>query len=332
MSTFAASVDATSIGRAPDTALDARVWTYFFSDRRRAIQTVLGVIWTVDGGLQFQAFMYSRGFVEFLQANAPGQPGWLHSSILWGAHVAGGNLTVYDTLFGLFQVAVGFGLLYRPTVKAAIVASLPWAFVVWIFGEGAGMVFMGAANPLTGAPGAVLIYALVGLIVWPNGRRGGLLGVRGARTSWVVLWGILAYLWLLGPNSSANATSGAINAAPSGMSWLTEVQDWVADAAKGNGLPIALVLGAISLAIALSIARGWRVREFLLLSIVLNLVYWVVGQGFGGIFEGGATDPNAGLLFIVLAWAMYTVMPDLPPLFSHTRKAVSARRAALEAG
>jgi hypothetical protein len=133
------------------------------------------------------------------------------------------------------------------------------------------------------------------------------------------------------PNNSANATSGAINAAPSGMSWLTEVQDWVAGGAKGNGLPIALVLAAVSLAIALSIARDWRVREFLLLSIVLNLVYWVVGQGFGGIFEGGATDPNAGLLFVVLAWAMYTVMPDLPPLFSHTRRAVSARRAALGA-
>jgi hypothetical protein len=217
-------------------------------------------------------------------------------------------------------------------VKAAIVASLPWAFVVWMFGEGAGMLFMGAADPLTGAPGAVLLYVLIGLIAWPNGRPGGLLGVRGAKTTWVALWGIMAYLWLALPNNSANAVYGAVNAAPSGMSWLTELQDWVAGRAQGNGLPIALVLAAVSAAIALSMAREWRVREFLLLSIVLNLVYWVVGQGFGGIFEGGATDPNAGILFVVLAWAMFTVMPDLPPLFSHTRRALSARRAAIEAG
>ena len=41
---------------------------------------------------------------------------------------------------------------------------------------------------------------------------------------------------------------------------------------------------------------------------MLNLIYWVVGQGFGGIFAGGATDPNAGLLFIVLTYTMYTLV------------------------
>ena len=50
------------------------------------------------------------------------------------------------------------------------------------------MMFMGddgwapMANPLTGAPGAVLLYALIGAMVWPNGRPGGLFGVA-RRTS-----------------------------------------------------------------------------------------------------------------------------------------------------
>ena len=39
---------------------------------------------------------------------------------------------------------------------------------------------------------------------------------------------------------------------------------------------------------------------------MLQLLFWLVGQGFGGIFEGGATDPNAAPLLILLA---YTVMP-----------------------
>jgi hypothetical protein len=275
--------------------------------------------------------MYSKGFIELVEANAAGQPAWLHHSILWGAHVAGGNLSVYNTLFGLVQVAIGLGMLHRPTAKLAIAASVPWALVVWIFGEGCGMLFMNAANPLTGAPGAVLLYALIGLIVWPNDRPGGILGVRGARTAWVTLWLVSAWLWLLEPNSSANAISGAIEAAPSGISPMTEVQNWAAEAARGNGLPIALALCAISVAIALSVAFNWRVREFLILAVVANVAYWIIGQGLGGIFESAATDPNAGLLFVVLSFAMFTLTPDAPKLFSHTRTAIAARRAAIGA-
>jgi hypothetical protein len=41
----------------------------------------------------------------------------------------------------------------------------------------------------------------------------------------------------------------------------------------------------------------------------LNVVYWVIGQGFGGILAGGATDPNAGPLFILAAVALYSLIP-----------------------
>jgi hypothetical protein len=53
-------------------------------------------------------------------------------------------------------------------------------------------------------------------------------------------------------NSSANATRTLINAAPSGMSWLSTVQNWAANAAKGNGLIIAVVLAIVSFAIGIS--------------------------------------------------------------------------------
>ena len=38
--------------------------TYFFSDSRRCIQTVLGLIWVLVGALQFQSFMYGKGFIQ----------------------------------------------------------------------------------------------------------------------------------------------------------------------------------------------------------------------------------------------------------------------------
>ena len=289
---------------------------YFASDSSRTVQTVLGLIWLLDGGLQFQSFMYSKGFIQLLTGLTGGQPRWVASSVNWGATTLQSDQILFNTLFALVQVAIGVGLLYRPTVKPALVASFGWALIVWWFGEAFGMMFMATtpmggapmASALTGAPGAVLLYALIGAIVWPNGRPGGLFGVRGARAVWAGLWLVMAWLWLV-EAGGADGIRNAINAAPSGMSWLSSVQDWFATAAKGNGTLIAIVLAAASAGIGVAVAVGWRPKLFLGLAIGLNLLYWVVGQGFGGIPQGGATDPNAGLLFVVFACAMYSLVP-----------------------
>jgi hypothetical protein len=64
--------------------------------------------------------------------------------------------------------------------------------------------------------------------------------------------------------------------------------------------------------IAIAVAINWRAKEFLILAAVLNLIYWLVGQGLGGIFAGGATDPNAGPLFILMAYSLYNLVPYDP--------------------
>jgi hypothetical protein len=168
------------------------------------------------------------------------------------------------------------------------------------------------ASPLNGAPGCVT-YALAGLIAWPSIRPGGLLGVRGARTMWSALWLVMAWLWLQSASAAPNAIHDLINAAPSGMSWLSSLQDGFASVAKGNGVAISLVLAAASAAIGIAVAVNWRAKQFLWLAIALYAVFWVVGQGFGGIFAGGATDPNTAPLFIVLAYGLYTLVPYETP-------------------
>ena len=131
-----------------------------FSITRSGLRITLGLIWLLDGALQFQSFMYSQGFLkEVIEPSAEGQPAWIGRPIVSAAHFAGHNLTLWNTLFALVQIGIGLGLMFRRTARPALVASFAWAFVVWWFGEGFGMIPMGMASPLTGAPGAVLCTA-----------------------------------------------------------------------------------------------------------------------------------------------------------------------------
>ena len=114
------------------------------------------------------------------------------------------------------------------------------------------MLFMTMASPLTGAPGAVCLYGLIGADrLAERTARGPARRPRARASPGRALWLLMAWLWLEAPSSSPDAITDAINAAPSGMSWLSTVQNWAANGAKGNGVPIALVLGALSLAIGI---------------------------------------------------------------------------------
>ena len=281
---------------------------YFASDSARVLQTSLGVLWLLDGALQFQSYMYGSGFVQTLNGMATGQPAWLGGSIAWAAGTFQAHQVALNTTFALIQVGIGLGLLRRQTVKPALVVSFVWALVVWWLAEGFGMLFMSMNNPISGAPGAAVLYALVGTIAWPGRRPGGLFGVRGARVAWGVLWLVMAYLWLTPPGMNANMVSEAINGAPAGMGWLVSVQSWFAAATRGDGLVLGLMFAGVSAAIGATVACNWRPRPFLALAVVMNLAFWVLGQGLGGLFAGGATDPNSGPLFVLLAYAMYSLV------------------------
>lgn len=285
-----------------------------FQITRGGLRITLGLIWLLDGALQFQSFMYSKGFLkEIIEPSAEGQPAWIGHPILSAAHFAGHNLTLWNTLFALVQVGIGLGLLFRHTARPALLASFAWALVVWWFGEGFGMILMGMASPLTGAPGAVLLYGLIGLLVWPSkdedNREGssagaGLIGERGGLIVWSLLWAGAAALWCLSVNRAADATSEALKAASgNSMHWLASLQSSLAGTANGHGEAIAVVLAVLSLSIAVGVWTRFR-REALLLGVLLSVAYWALGQSLGGLTTGKATDPNAGPLFVLLALAL----------------------------
>ena len=287
----------------------------------RGIQVALGLIWLLDGALQFQSFMYSHAFLaEVIEPTALMQPGWVRQPILWASHLVGQDLALWNTLFALVQCAIGLGLIYRPTVKPALALSFAWALVVWWFGEGFGMVLMNMGSPLVGSPGAVVLYAVVGVLVWPSpqgdGRSAvgdGALGDRGGRIAWSAVWLCSAALWTTALARPVYSISGAlIEASGDSMPWLGGLQRSLATTLTGAGKPIAAFLLVLSLVLAAGVWSRWR-RETLLLGALISFVYWTLGQSLGGLTSGSATDPNIGPLFLLLAVALWPAGLSLDP-------------------
>src|SRR5215469_17584702 len=97
------------------------------ADRRRALQRALGLIWLLDGALQFQPSMFDRGFPQMLAGAAAGNPAVVAGPVAWTAAVVSHDLAVLNAAFAATQVALGLGIAWRPAVRAALGASVAWA-------------------------------------------------------------------------------------------------------------------------------------------------------------------------------------------------------------
>ena len=274
----------------------------------RRVQITLGVLWLLDGLLQFQSFMYTHAFVrDVLAVNASGQPGPLATSINALAGFYGRDLPLWNTLVAELQCAIGLGLIVSPrSVRPALAASILWCLVVWLVGEGLGGILTSAPlSPLMGAPGAALIYGLVGLLVWPSRERGA--AARAGDLIWAGLWLEGAVLWLTGAQGSPSAQLQAMAAsAPAPLAGFDRA---LAAALHGAGGTAAPALAALSVLIGLG-ALTRRRRMALLAGSLLALTYWVFGQSLGGPFWAGAsTDVNTGPLFVLLAAYLFVPLP-----------------------
>ena len=308
---------------------------------QRTLQVVLGLFWLLDAGLQFQPFMFRQSFVQtYLLNNANGQPAvvsWVITNI---AHFLAPHIAAWNTLFALVQVVIGLGLLYRPTVRPALALSFGWALGVWVLGEGMGFVLSGTASALTGAPGSVFMYAMLGLLAWPTKKdpddlavgvdsSAAARGIGGAATAlavWAGYWSLAAVLFLLPQNRTSSSISSAISGMQSGEpSAYGHFLHGVGSTLSSTGTEWAWVLAVLSVVIGFGPLLSRRPGVFLAVGAVLSLAFWVTGQGLGGIFTGSGTDPNTGPIIAVLAMAM-TPARVAAPYVGSTPLALSLRR------
>jgi hypothetical protein len=300
-----------------DSASVAAVGSWQPPDARRVLQLSLAAIWLLDAVLQYQSFMFTKGFAQMLAGTASGNPGVVASPITWDANLVQHHAVLLNTIFATIQLLLAVGIAWRPTLKIALAASIAWALGVWWFGEGLGEVLNSAASPVNGAPGAVIIYALLAVLLWPSGRDAATapfqaaraVGAPAARALWLVLWGSLAYFALVPGNRAPQALHDMIAGMANGEpGWLAALDNHAASLLAHQGLAASIVLAAALALIAVGVYLPRpAARATVVLAIVVAAVIWVVGEAFGAILAGGATDPNSGLLLILLSAAYWPV-------------------------
>jgi hypothetical protein len=295
------------------------------------LQLVLAAVWLLDGILQLQPVMFTagpHGFSGMLEDAASGNPHVLSQTMTWNASIVDHHAVATNTAFAFIQILIGLGIAWRPVVKSALAFSLVWSLAVWWFGEGLGGVLHGAGTPIAGGPGAVLFYALLAVLLWPSDRAdpaawcvaASAVGWTAARAIWLAVWFGLALLALTGSGRAPQGVHDLIESHNVGEpGWLAALDRHAASVVAHRGLTVALVFSLLCILVGLGVfAPAPVARVTLALAVVIATVTWVVGQNFGMILAGGATDPNSGPLLILLALSYWPLggqleEPPIPP-------------------
>ena len=272
-------------------------------DVRRLLQLALAGIWLLDAVLQYQAFMFSKGFSQMLAGTASGNPGVVASPITWNATLIDHHAVLLNTAFATIQLLLAIGIAWRPTVRLALAASIAWAIGVWWFGEGIRMVLTPSASPVNGAPGAVIIYALLAVLLWPADRCGTPAPFTAAtplapvaRALWLMLWLSLAYFALLPGNRAPQALHDMIAGMGNGEpGWLAALDRNRASLVAHQGLAALIVLAAALVIIAVGVYLPIPASKgTLVLAVVVAAVVWCSARPSGPSSPAATPTPTSG--------------------------------------
>jgi hypothetical protein len=288
---------------------------------QRKLQVALGFIWLIDAALQYQPFMFSRSFVtQALEPAAAGNMWIVEHPALWADHFMIHHITLYNTFFATIQLVIALALFFRPTVKAALAVSIVWSFGIWWLAEGIGGVTNGAA-PIMGAPGAVIIYALIAFLVWPRDgveaadglsvAQTGQLGRTAPQVLWAILWGSFVALGLEAANRAPSALHDAVVGMGAGEpGWIKALDRGLASPLAHHGTEVSILLSVLFAVTALGIFHPATIKVTVGLAVVLGVAIWLA-EDFGEIFTASATDVNSGPLLVLLAACFWPLRPGV---------------------
>lgn len=273
---------------------------------RRHLQLALGCLWLLDAGLQFQPFMFGTGFAgQIIGPAGDGQPQFVAGPVHWGARIIAAHPVAWNIPFAGIQLLIGLGLLVPRTVRPALAVSVLWSLGVWFFGEGLSGLASGHTSLLTGAPGAALLYGVIGVAAWPARGRGDESPARWLLLAWATIWlGGAVFQALPGQNTGSAIAGVLADGADGAPGWLQRLEGSVGAWISHHGTLVVVALVAVEAVIGLAVlvrrSRGVGAAA----GVVLIAAIWVVAQDLGQLYSGQATDPNSGPLILLMAIAL----------------------------
>lgn len=282
---------------------------------RRTLIVVLAVLWLTDAALQYQPYMFTTDFpTDVIAPTAAGNPHWVAGPVTWAGDLMLHHIVILNAVFASVQLLIALGLFVPRTVRLALAGSVVWAVAVWWLGTGLGGVLAGPVSPLAGFPGAVIVYALVAVLLWPRAARplggGGAVSLAagsplrriGATVVWVALWAAFAFEVLRPALRADSALHDQVAGAAAGEpQWINDVDVWAAARLAGRSLTASVVLAGCFVLIALGMLVRATRRAAVVLAVIVALAIWVIAENFGTIATGKATDVNSGPPLVLLA-------------------------------
>ena len=294
---------------------------------RRLLRIGFGLIWVLDGILQAQPKMAIGLPSQVIEPIAASSPSWVQRLVnvggtTWSYHPmqAGASAVWIQVGIGLWLIVAARG----PLSRLAGLASAGWGLVVWVFGEAFGGIFAPGLTWMFGAPGAVLIYAVAGVLI--------ALPERAWHSRWVgrlTLAGLGLFLTgmaVLQAWPGRGFWQGNVHGQPGTLAGMTQTMAgtsqpgflaaWINafttfDEAHGFAVNLVVVVVLAVTGAAFLSGRPRLIRPVLIGFTVLCLADWVLIEDLG--FLGGlGTDPNSMVPFVLLAAAGYLALARAP--------------------
>ncbi len=290
---------------------------------RWLLRVGFGVLWIFDGILQAQPKMAAGLPSLVIEPTAASSPTWVQHLVNWGGTIWSYHPIQAGAASVWIQVGIGAWLIVSGRGRWSRLAgavSVGWGLIVWVFGESFGGIFAPGLSWLTGAPGAVLLYAVAGALIalpestWRSPRIGRLL-LAGLGIFFIGMAVLQAWpgrgFW----QGTVHGQPGSMTAMVQSMvstsqpHFLSALLSSFGSFVAGHGfvvnLAVVIVLAALG-AIFLT-ARPRLVRYAVWFGIVFCLADWVLFQDLG--FLGGTgTDPNSMIPMVLLFSAGYLAL------------------------
>jgi cytochrome oxidase Cu insertion factor (SCO1/SenC/PrrC family) len=329
-------------------ALSRRIFVFNLSPeghsepRARAyLRWGFGALWFFDGLLQCQASMPLGLANHVVAPAAAGTPAWLHALVYSGIGIWNNHPVAFAVAVAWVQMGIGLLLVVSNAGvgRIAAVASVAWAAVVWLVGNGAGGLFSTSSSFLFGWPGASLAYLVAG--VWLALSNRVFVANFSRRTtqglSVVALLGATLQalpsrgFWHGGDTNALTAMSRAMAATPQ-PHWLGRTVLKFGDVAGtlGGGFNVTVILWLLICAVGLWFAhrRRWSWPTWVFVGGCA--VLWIGAQDLA-LFGGLATDVNSLPPLAFLAWCAAPREGALEPRTSRLPREMRSATAAVVA-